>query len=918
MKLPGWVRILLRLCAPPGRTDDLLGDLEEVHRERLDRVGRFRAAFLTGAEALGAAATLLLARSRGGFGTSAAARRARARRAPWFSLLDVKLGVRMVVKYPGLTVVGGLAMAFGIWAGAGGFELYVQVVHPRIPLDQGDRIVGIRQWDTSTGRSESRILRDFAAWRTELTSVVDLGAFRPMSQNLVVAGERGEPIEAASVTASAFTVARVAPYLGRTLVPADERADAGDVVVLGYDVWQTRLAGDPDVVGRTVRLGDEPTTVVGVMPPGFMFPVNYGLWVPMRADAVALEPREGPAVGVFGRLAPYATLERAQAELDAYAARSTEERPDVYEHLRPEIRAYAASILDLPRPVWVALGSVNLGLVFLLAILCSNVALLLFARAAAREGEIVVRTALGASRARVVGQLFAEALALGAIAAVLGLGAAGLGIRWMFGIVREQFSGGAPLPFWLHPTLSPSTVVYALCLTVLGAAVAGVVPGLKVTGGKVDARLRRATAGGGGLRFGGVWTAVIVLQVALTVTFPVVAWAVRRDAANIRALEVGFPSEEFLAARVRVERTAAGAEVDDTSAYASRFATTTHRLMERLESEPAVAGVTLAGSLPATYHPWRRIEVDEGGEAPRNAIDEDGPGRWIAGGFVTPDFFEVLDAEILQGRGFHQGDTDPEARIVVVNRSFAENVLGGRNPVGRHVRYLGSGDAWDGIRLGDPPGPWYRIVGVVENLGMTDGSTTVLGAGIYHAVEPESLRASWLIVHVNGDPLAFATRLREVAASVDPTLGLEGLLRLDQAKASNLRFYAFWFWLVVGVSTVALLLSLAGIYAVMSFTVAQRTREIGVRVALGARPSSVAAAIFHRPAVQTGAGILIGSALTAFLTWGMTGDGFWGVRALLVLAYSLLMTAICLLACVVPTRRALSIEPTEALRADAG
>lgn len=917
MRLPRWTRVLLRWCAPPGRADDLLGDLEEVHRERVDRMGRFRAALLTWAEALGTAATLAVAKWRGDFAEPAAARPSdRPGRAPWVSLLDVKLGVRMLVKYPGLTVVGALAMAFGIWVGACGFELYTQVIHPRIPLDEGDRIVGIRQWDASTGRAESRVLLDFAAWRGELTSVVELGAFRPMSQNLVVAGERGEPIEAAAITASAFALARVAPHLGRTLVPADERADAGAVVVLGYDVWLTRLAGDPDVVGRTVRLGDEPTTVVGVMPPGFMFPVNYGLWVPMRADPASFEPRQGPVVAVFGRLAPGATLERAQAELDAYASRSAQERPDVYEHLRPEVRPYAASILDLPRPMWVALGSINLGLVLLLAIMCSNVALLLFARAAAREGEILVRTALGASRARVIGQLFAEALALGAVAAVVGLGAAGFGIRWMFGIVREQFIGGAPLPFWFHPTLSPSTVLYAVGLTVLGAAIAGVVPGLKVTGGKVDARLRRTTAGGGGLRFGGVWTGVIVLQVALTVTFPVVAWAVRRDAENIRALEVGFASERFLAARVRVERTPPGAEEEDASGYASRFGATTRELIERLESEPEVAGVTLAGSLPATYHPWRRIEVDEGGEAPRNAIDEGGPGRWIAGGFVSPDFFEVLDAEILRGRGFHQGDTDPEAQVVVVNRSFAENVLGGRNPIGRHVRYLGSDDAWDGVRLGDPPGPWHRIVGVVEDLGMTDGSTTILGAGIYHAVQPESLRASWLILHVNGDPLAFATRLREVAAAVDPTLGLEGLLPLDQAKASNLRFYAFWFWLVVGVSTVALLLSLAGIYAVMSFTVAQRTREIGVRVALGARPSAVAAAIFRRPAIQTGAGLLIGFALTAWFASKMSADAFLGTPALLVLAYSLLMTAICLLACVVPTRRALSIEPTEALRAD--
>jgi hypothetical protein len=359
------------------------------------------------------------------------------------------------------------------------------------------------------------------------------------------------------------------------------------------------------------------------------------------------------------------------------------------------------------------------------------------------------------------------------------------------------------------------------------------------------------------------------------------------------------------------------ASEQDQAEFDAHFSRTVHALRARLEAEPSVAGVTFESALPGTYHYWRRIEMDAGGETSRDELDQEGPGRRVAGAAVVPGYFAVMGADVLQGRDFASSDAGAEARTVVVNQSFVTRVLGGRNPIGRRLRYLGSNENWDGIALGDEPGPWYRIVGVVPDLGMTNGSSPgIVGAGIYHAVPEGDPRAARIFVHVAGGARPFTSRLRSIAADVEPSLGLGDLQTADGAKDDTLRFYSFWFWLVVGVSSVALFLSLAGIYAVLSFTVARRTREIGVRVALGARPIAVVRAILRRPLIQAGSGIGVGWILTVALMGGATWGGYRALPWLQLLAYGALMTAVCLLAAVVPAYRALAVEPTEALRED--
>jgi putative ABC transport system permease protein len=838
-------------------------------------------------------------------------RREEARKA-WMKMswLDFKLGMRMLVRYPGLTVVGGLAMAFAIWIGAGAFEVIRQTAYPVLPLDEGDRVVGIVTQDVAASRAERRVVHDYETWRTELRTLQDVGAYRLLARNLIAPDGSAEPVDVAEMTSSGFRVARVAPLLGRTLVEADEAPGAASVAVIGYDVWQRRFNADPDIIGRTVHLGRTPTTVVGVMPEEFGFPVSQRFWVPFRIDAAEHERGAGPGIGVFARLADGATLEQAQAEVTTLARRAAAAFPQTNEHLQPEVLPFARSIINLSGTESLLVFSTNIFLVLLLMLMCANVALLMFARAATRESEIVVRSALGASRGRIVTQLFAEALVLGSLASLIGLAAAGAGLRWGLGIAEAELLNGTRVPFWIRDSLGATTILYAILLTLLGAAIAGVLPALKITRG-LQARLRETAAGGGGLRFGGVWTAVIITQVAVTVAFPAVAYFVRRDAVQIETEDVGFQAGRYLSARFEIDRDWTGHETPDE--FAARFERAFTDLRARIEADPAVAGMTFGERLPRMYHPHRLIELDEGPAAPLHPA---WPAYRVSSADVEPLFFDVLDVPIDAGRAFTLADVEADAAVVIVNRSFVNRVMGGRSPIGRRIRYTHFEEDNSTVTA-ENPGPWLEIIGVVRDLGLAVGQThDPKQAGIYHPTRIRDTYPAHVVIHVNGEAAGFAPRLRALAAQADPSLRLYEAVPMDDLSLTEIQFYDFWFRLLAAVSVIALLLSLAGIYAAMSFAVSRRTREIGIRVALGCDRRSIVLAIFRRPLIQVTAGVLAGAGLVLFFDVGMETGMVSGGALLSTAAYALVMFAVCMLACIVPTRRALTVQPTEALRAD--
>ena len=817
-----------------------------------------------------------------------------------FSWLDLKLGARMIVKYPVLTIVGGFSMAFAIWVGAGTFEAIRQLVFPTIPLPDAERIVVLQNWDASANRAEPRATHDFVAWRSAMQSVEDLSAYRTVTRNLMVTDGMAEPVSAAEVTASSFRVLRVPPVRGRTLLESDEQVGAPLVAVIGYDLWQSRFKGDPGVVGRTVRLNGAPTIVVGVMAAGFAFPRSQALWVPLSVDVFGAERTQGLAIQIFGRLAPDAALTQARTELTSLGQRAAVDFPNTHQHLRPQLFTFAQSVRAIGGPgASKMLLTGNLFVILLLVLVCANVGLLMFARAATRETEIIIRSALGASRRRIVMQMFAEALVLGGIAAVVGLAAAGWGVRWGLDLMRGVLADASGnFPFWVDGKLSPLTFVYTVLLTLMAAAIAGILPGLRITG-NLGTRLKHTTAGSSSTHFGGLWTAVIVLQLAVTMGFPVVTFIVRKGMVQLETQPLPFPVDQYLSVRLEMERTPTEPGADTSAAaFAARYVAAAQQLEARLASEPDVEGVVFAQHLPRQYHPNYQIEVDEGALTPH-----DERGNLVGSSRVDPKYLDVFGVSAVSGRWFNAGEANGESRVAVVNTAFVDRVMGGKNPIGRRLRYVRGADT--------TRQPWFEIIGVAPDMGMRSGWGP---AGVYHPLDRASMYPLNVAIHVRGDPRVFAPRVRAIATDVDETLRLTDLMPLKDVVNGEVNFHAFWVKMTTIVSVMILVFSLVSIYAVMSFAVSRRTREIGVRVALGATPGHIVRAVFKPPLRQLGMGLLAGIVLVWALLGG-TDNGIPSAKELLTLgAYTTLMIAVFLMACVVPTRRALSVQPTEALR----
>lgn len=820
---------------------------------------------------------------------------------------DLKLGVRMLMKYPGLTIVGSLAMAFAICVGAVIAQVLSIFMYPSLPLSQGDRLVQVRNMDVAAVGVESRALYDFNVWRTTLKSVTELGAWRNSTRNLVASEGDARPVQVAEITPSAFRVADGTPLKGRVLTENDLRPDAPSVAVIGHDVWRTRFGSDPDVIGKTVQLGTDYVAVVGVMREGFEFPVAHDVWTPLRIVNDAHAPRSGPGISVFGLLAPGVTLESANAEVTTIGERIAAEQPSTHAHLQPQVAPYAILDGGTPDDALGIFASIYFFAVMLLVLIASNVALLLFARAATRESELTVRTALGASRSRIVAQLFAEALVLGGLAAIIGLAAAHLALaNWGLPFLEANLGR---LPFWYDVSLSPTTVLFAIGLTVLGSGIAGVMPALKVTRG-MSSRLKQATAGSGGLQFGGIWTVVIVAQVAVTVAFPAIVYEEQRQLRHVTTFDAGFPAEEYLTARL---------QLDTSEAERTAFGARLEELRQRIAAQAGVAGVTFVNRLPRESHPQYRVELPEDAnraEAAGGPGESGAPLRRAAVARIDPSYFDALETRLLAGRAFTAADLAPGANVAIVDQGFVDQVLQGRNPVGLQLRFR--------AREADPtrpPHPWIEIVGFVKELGMGAPTQVDRAAGLYLPARPEQLDQIHLMVHMRTDPLAFAPVLREIASAVDPTLRVSDVQRVDQVTDPLVWVMRLFLRVTVVMTVVALVLSLSGIYAVLSFIVARRTREIGVRVALGADRWRVVTTIFKRPLIQVGLGVLAGIALLAVAGSvetempGLNGELSAGSFAILA-GYGVVMLGVCLLACIVPTRRALSVEPTIALRTE--
>jgi predicted permease len=815
------------------------------------------------------------------------------------SRIDFKLGARMLVKYPGVSLVAGAGLAVAIAICASFFAFFHAYLYSALPVDEPDRVVGLENWDTAKHNEEQRQIHDLIVWRDNLQTVEHVSAFRSISRNLMGMGGTGEPLQIAEITPSAFQLTRVPPLLGRPLTEDDATPGAPPVVVIGYEQWQSRFGADSAIVGRQIRLGNTAHEIVGVMPDGYAFPVNHSFWIPFRPDPTGLARRTGPAIFIFGRLAPAATMAMAQAELATIGARMAAEFPDTHAQLVPRVMPYAYPILDIQDIDLWEMTLFELMVSLLLVIVAANVAILIYARTATRQGEIAVRTALGASRRRNVGQLFIEALVLSGVAAVVGLLLARFGLAQAHAIMRAE---GGSLPYWIELGIPPAALLYVGALVLIAAVIAGVIPALQATGRHVQSTLR-ALGGQAGGRLGGTWTALIVAQVGMAVAGLPIAivlfgWHQIIESSTVPT----FESEPYLAAFLSIDpEPPLGVDRQNyTQDRAVRFTKLRADLVATLEAEREVADLSAADAPP-------------GNEATARIAIEGAPaeGSRVRVGHVATDYFELFDAGMIDGRQFTASDVDAAIKPAIVNHAFVRQLLGGGDALGKRFRYAVA-------ERGDAPGldaaNWHQIVGIVEDLQTNTLDPLKVTPVIYHPLGDRAER-TLLLIRTRNSGGVFAGRLREIAIDLDPTIRVRTVTFADfqWQSATATRLVVMVLILLI---TSVLLLSAAGIYSLMSFTVTQRRREIGIRAAMGADSRQLLFSIFSRATGQLVAGVAFGVILAIAIDTASNGEALGAVGYRILPVMAVIMIAVGLAAAIGPALRGLRVQPTAALRAE--
>jgi putative ABC transport system permease protein len=839
-----------------------------------------------------------LARARAGGRTQALEALREQRGLPWLdsAWLDIRLGLRLLARHRGLTLVGGLATALAISIAAVVFAAFDMVLWSPLPLDEGERVVAIQVWDREAGRRRDTTARDLERWRGSLQSIGEVGAFQSIQRNIITPDGSVDLAAIAEMSPAGFRVARVPALIGRSISDGDAEPGAAPVVVIGYDVWRRRFAGAADVIGRELRLGRDVHTIVGVMPEDFRFPLNFQYWVPLRPALDARLRNTGPEGALFGRLAPGATLAGAHAEVAALGLLPPANGGTVPERIGPRVVPYTFAFTGDFEPGMTGLlwTLSSLMLVLLLLPPCANIAILNYARTVTRQQEFAARHALGGSRSRIVWQLFIEALVLTAAAAGLAL----LVLRIVSIVVtgRLQNIPGGP-PFWMTFGVSYRTLLFVAALAVVAAGISGLVPALQAT-----RRLSRlgagALAGRTSLRLGATWTTLVIAQVAFSVGVLPLAAELAWGTVRTGIVGPGFDAEAFATARVALEGHPDGANPD--------FGPRQRELTRRLLAVPGVLGVATA-LRPPGEEPWVFVDI-EGRDVPTEVLNGRLPGFRARLNEVDTTFFDLYQVPGLAGRRLEDGDAGAATDAVVVNRNFAETIVPGGNALGRRFRYV---RAMEGEWQHSPQaGRWYQVVGVVGNLPATTDAPVA-----YHAVSPGSIHPVQVQLRLGSDPEALAERLRDVAAAVDPTLQVDEVRTLAAIYREHRFGDNIGAITIVAVTGSLLLLSAAGLYALTAFTVAQRRREIGIRAALGARPACLVAAVFRRTFWQIGAGSAIGMLAASLVGHYVPIEQIGGLPIPGILpGAAAFMLLVGVLAALGPARRGLRIDPVEALR----
>jgi putative ABC transport system permease protein len=824
-------------------------------------------------------------------------------------LQDLRYGARMLMKQPGFTLIAALTLALGIGANTAIFSVVDATLLRPLPYPESERLVML--WSTSktpTGRRMVSCVPDYREWRDRNQVFAGLGAFWYGDFNLTSDGQNAERVQGAFVTTNFFSVLGVTPALGRGLQAADEQFGQHQVVLLSHELWQRRYGGDPQLVGRGIKLGGVTYTVVGVMPQGMAFLDNSPrpeLWTPLSfAAGENMATRNNYFLRLVGRLRPGVSLEQAQADVGAIAERMKTEFGEVsgtVVSLREQL------IGNVRRGLLVLLGAVA----FVLLVACVNVANLLLARAASREREFAVRAALGASRARIIRQLLIESIPLG----LLGGGAGLLLAYWGLTLMRSLLPSSLPR----HNTISIDGRVLGFTLLASGLTVMvfGLLPAFQTARDGVREALNEGARGGtAGRRRSRLRDALVVMEMALALVLLVGAGLMLRSFARLQQVDTGFSASNVLTMRIPLPE-AKYPIPPGPNAPPPAGLHFFNQLLERVKALPGVESASVTSMLPlgAGSGLGKRFSV-EGHPLP-SSLDQV-PGVQLA--LVSPDYFNTLGITVRRGRGFTTYDRAEAQQVAVINETLAQRSFPNEDPLGKTI-WLGPPESMLPAAIRSPENRFVRrtIVGVIANV-KSGNLDTAAGSEVYVSLEQYRgdiwFNAMMLAVRspLQADSLTGA--IREQVSALDRDQPITGIATMEERLSRRLsepRFSTLLLGLFAGI---AVLLAAIGIYGVMSYAVTQRLHEIGIRMALGAARRDVLRLVIGQGMKRALLGIGIGLAGALALTRLMQ-QLLFGVSATDPLTFAgvaLLLALAALLACWLPARRATKVDPLTALR----
>ena len=773
-----------------------------------------------------------------------------------------------------------LAFALGIGLTTTMFSIVNGAIIRGLPFPESERIYHVTPFNTAERRDTNSRPHTVAELARRQRSFEQLAAFRVDTANVAGADGIPERYRAAWITPNTLRLLKVAPAMGRDFRDDDGRPDAAPVAIIGDRVWRERFNGAPAVLGQPLRINGMMVTVIGVMPQRFGFPQTEELWMPAVIDSAAAPSASETGYEVIGRLNDRVSRQQATTELTAIWNQLVLEFPDRYATgFTVVVQPYVEEALG---PVVGALFTMLVAVLGVLVIACANVANLVLARAASRTREVAVRTAVGATRWRVIRQMVIEVLLLAAAGAAAGLAIAATAIEWF----NRSIADSNP-PFWIDIRIDSVVLAFVSMTTLLAAIAAGIVPALRASRVDISALLNDGGRGAAGLRIGLLGRGLVMVEMALSFGLLVVAALAIQSIVALSRMDFGFATSDVWMGRVDLPEER---YTDDNRRRAFADA-----LLDRLRSIPAVEAAALATSTPLGA-PGYPIAVS-GAEYQH---EREYPRAW--GATISPDYFRVLRVAIRKGRAFDARDRPGLERVALVNVSFErkyfpEGALGRQFAIARGERQ------------------WHTIVGVVPDLGVWDRRRNQ--EGFYVALTQAPAASVAMLLDTSGSPpLGVTATVRHAVRELDPNLPVAGINTFEGVIHQNTWSVRVFGTLFTGFGFAALFLAAVGLYGVMSFSVRRRTQEIGVRMALGATTGDVLRMVLGHGIVPVAAGLLLGLGLAALLTNALRGLVFnmnpLDPATFVGIGVVLLLTGMA--ACLVPARRAVAVNPIEALR----